>query len=219
MKSNVGSDGGSVRVSVKSVHMAYVWVWVCVCVHVSFYVFSTMCRHIGKSPVISSISLRRWERPASPCWDKFRWWTLQSESGALGPKDRPRALPGCGYPERDGGFSEGTKECGNLVYVRKRIRGHHNIWFYPNSVGSHSPVKSLRVINRKQQNSRTNISRKILQVEGLIPPGYQSRLERIGMECLLRSSWGAHTWGRSETGGKSLRKLEVLACYFSLAMT
>ena len=66
-----------------------------------------------------------------------------------------------------------TKDCGNLVYIGKRIRGHHNIRFYPNSVRSHIPVKSLNIINRKQQNLRTNIGSKTLQVEGLIPPGNQ----------------------------------------------
>lgn len=60
----------------------------------------------------------------------------------------------------------------------QRESGGNSVSFHPNSVGSHSPIKSFRVINKGQHNIRINTGSKMSHVEGATPPGNQSRLEK-----------------------------------------
>lgn len=87
----------------------------------------------------------------------------------------------------EGGFIRKRKEYGNIERVAKTIMGPHSVRLHPNSVGSHSPIKSFCDINKKQHKARANTSSKMTQIEGVRPPGNQRSLEKNNSRNLTLS--------------------------------
>lgn len=134
----------------------------------------------------------------------------------MGLKDLLRALIGMEMPWRQGSIYKEEKSV-ETEHVTKRIRGQH-CQASSKFCGITQSNKSLRVINKKQQNARTNTGTKMWHVEGVTAPGNQSKLAKNSLRDLSLSGVFAETYlwdhpcGRSEISVRPLRKLEVLVC-------